>query len=362
MVKSEAGGGSSGSGGDSGKDEQHTAVLVSSLPLFCIPISLWYLALHFTFFFVDPSHEFGIRQRIHEQHTADATGGPILRRSWCDSKKRFRLTTGAPNFRIEFAQGVRRKTQMEVNMLVRDPQICQSINQNHCNGKHFPDHKLPENVIATTDAKTAFSNADFCLQPSMMYQYRSLGSVLLGKTATKGIFGKVSLFGAAWETCFCIGIWGCCGICQILTAEGSFAELRDGDKGTYLGNGVTRAVKNVNEKISEAIVGMDPTLQVPLYKHIADLSGRGNHVLPIPAFTLINGGKHAGNNLALRDIIVLPIGAKRFKEAMQMGSETYHHLKAVITEKFGAQGCNVGEDGGFAPNMSRHESCILLLI
>ncbi|KAL4555979.1 hypothetical protein LXL04_038613 [Taraxacum kok-saghyz] len=148
-------------------------------------------------------------------------------------------------------------------------------------------------------------------------------------------------------------------------------ELRDGDKGTYLGNGVTRAVKNVNEKISEAIVGMDPTLQnqidqamidldktekkgelggnailavsmaackagaaekeVPLYKHIADLSGRGNHVLPVPAFTLINGGKHAGNNLALR---------------------------AVITEKFGAQGCNVGEDGGFAPNISRHESCL----
>ncbi|KAL4559610.1 hypothetical protein LXL04_031753 [Taraxacum kok-saghyz] len=97
-------------------------------------------------------------------------------------------------------------------------------------------------------------------------------------------------------------------------------------------------------------------LQVPLYKHIADLSGRGNHVLPVPAFTLINGGKHAGNNLALRDIIVLPIGAKRFEEAMQMGSETYHHLKAVITEKFGAQGCNVGEDGGFAPNISRHTS------
>ncbi|KAL4568162.1 hypothetical protein LXL04_023768 [Taraxacum kok-saghyz] len=315
MVKSEAGGGSSGSGGDSGKDEQHTAVLVSSLPLFCIPISLWYLALHFTFFFVDPSHEFGIRQRIHEQHTADATGGPILRRS--------------------------------------------------C--KHFPDHKLPENVIATTDAKTAFSNADFCLQPSMMYQYSTWIS-FVRKNSNKGHFRKVSVF---WD------------LAALFLYRDLAAELRDGDKGTYLGNGVTRAVKNVNEKISEAIVGMDPTLQVPLYKHIADLSGRGNHVLPIPAFTLINGGKHAGNNLALRDIIVLPIGAKRFKEAMQMGSETYHHLKvtssyqlhscdlliigilfiyAVITEKFGAQGCNVGEDGGFAPNMSRHESCILLLI
>ncbi|CAH1423610.1 unnamed protein product [Lactuca virosa] len=169
-------------------------------------------------------------------------------------------------------------------------------------------------------------------------------------------------------------------------------ELRDGDKGTYLGNGVTRAVRNVNEKISEAIVGMDPTLQnqidqamidldktekkgelggnailavsmaackagaaekeVPLYKHIADLSGRGNHVLPVPSFTLISGGKHAANNLAIRDIMILPIGAKRFEEAMQMGSETYHHLKVVITEKYGAQGCNVGEDGGFSPNVS----------
>lgn len=169
-------------------------------------------------------------------------------------------------------------------------------------------------------------------------------------------------------------------------------ELRDGDKGTYLGNGVSRAVRNINEKISEAIVGMDPTLQnqidqamidldktekkgelggnailavsiaackagaaekeVPLYKHIADLSGRGNHVLPVPAFTLISGGKHAGNNLAIRDIMILPIGARRFEEAMQMGSETYHHLKAVITEKYGAHGCNVGEDGGFAPNIS----------
>ncbi|KAJ9562964.1 hypothetical protein OSB04_008124 [Centaurea solstitialis] len=123
-------------------------------------------------------------------------------------------------------------------------------------------------------------------------------------------------------------------------------ELRDGDKGTYLGNGVSRAVRNINEKISEAIVGMDPTLQnqidqamidldktekkVPLYKHIADLSGRGNHVLPIPAFTLISGGKHAGNNLAIRDIMILPVGAKRFEEAMQMGSETYHHLKACL--------------------------------
>ncbi|KDP46567.1 hypothetical protein JCGZ_08539 [Jatropha curcas] len=169
-------------------------------------------------------------------------------------------------------------------------------------------------------------------------------------------------------------------------------ELRDGDKGTYLGNGVTRAVKNINEKISEALVGMDPTLQsqidqamidldktekkgdlganailavsiaackagaaekeVPLYKHIADLSGKTSLTLPVPSFTVISGGKHAGNNLAIQEITILPVGANRFAEALQMGSETYHHLKAVITEKYGELGCNVGEDGGFAPNIS----------
>ncbi|CAN6696084.1 unnamed protein product [Malus baccata var. baccata] len=169
-------------------------------------------------------------------------------------------------------------------------------------------------------------------------------------------------------------------------------ELRDGDKGLYLGNSVNKAVKNVNEKISEALVGMDPTLQsqidqamidldktekkselgvnailavsiaackagaaqkeVPLYKHIADLSGKGHLTLPVPAFTVISGGKHAGNNLAIQEIMILPIGASKFEEALQMGSETYHHLKAVITEKYGSHGCNVGEDGGFAPNIS----------
>ncbi|KAK6142186.1 hypothetical protein DH2020_002998 [Rehmannia glutinosa] len=120
-------------------------------------------------------------------------------------------------------------------------------------------------------------------------------------------------------------------------------ELRDGDKGTYLGNGVSRAVKNVNEKISEALIGMDPTLQiqidqamidldktekkVPLYKHIADLAGKTNYSLPVPAFTLISGGKHAGNNLAIQDIVILPVGTRKFEEALQVGSETYHHLK-----------------------------------
>lgn len=169
-------------------------------------------------------------------------------------------------------------------------------------------------------------------------------------------------------------------------------ELRDGEKGTYLGNSVNRAVKNINEKISVALVGMDPTLQsqidqvmidldktenkselganailavsiaackagaaekeVSLHKHIADLSGVTNLLLPVPVFTLISGGKHAGNNLAIQEIMILPVGSNTFEEALQMGSETYHHLKAVITETYGAHGCNVGEDGGFTPNIS----------
>lgn len=169
-------------------------------------------------------------------------------------------------------------------------------------------------------------------------------------------------------------------------------ELRDGEKGTYLGNSVNRAVKSINEKISVALVGMDPTLQsqidqvmidldktenkselganailavsiaackagaaekeVSLHKHIADLSGQTSPLLPVPVFTLISGGKHAGNNLAIQEIMILPVGSSTFEEALQMGSETYHHLKAVITEIYGAHGCNVGEDGGFTPNIS----------
>ncbi|XP_043718338.1 cytosolic enolase 3 isoform X2 [Telopea speciosissima] len=169
-------------------------------------------------------------------------------------------------------------------------------------------------------------------------------------------------------------------------------ELRDGDKGKYLGHGVSRAVKNINEKISEALIGLDPIHQyqidqalldldktenkadlganailavsiaackagaaekeVPLYKHIADISGNTGLLLPVPAFSVISGGKHAGNSLSVQGIMILPTGANTFEEAMQMGSETYHHLKAVITEKYGADACNVGEDGGFAPNIS----------
>ncbi|KAH0849341.1 hypothetical protein HID58_018082 [Brassica napus] len=169
-------------------------------------------------------------------------------------------------------------------------------------------------------------------------------------------------------------------------------ELRDGDKGMYLGNSVAKAVKNINERISEALIGMDPKLQaqidhamidldktekknelganailavsiaackagaaekeVPLCKHLSDLSGRANMTLPVPAFTVLSGGNHASNHFAIQEIMILPVGASRFEEALQWGSETYHHLKAVVTEKNGNMGCNVGEDGGLTPDIS----------
>ncbi|KAH9605075.1 hypothetical protein KSS87_004618 [Heliosperma pusillum] len=137
-------------------------------------------------------------------------------------------------------------------------------------------------------------------------------------------------------------------------------ELRDGDNGMYLGNSVLKAVRNINEKISEALIGLDPTLQSQIDEVMIDLDKTekkgelganamlavsmaacragaaekeaSNSIIPVPSFTVISGGKLAGNNLAIQEIMILPVGAKTFEEAVQMGAETYHHLKAVITE------------------------------
>ena len=84
---------------------------------------------------------------------------------------------------------------------------------------------------------------------------------------------------------------------------------------------------------------------VPLYRHIADLAGNDDVILPVPAFNVINGGSHAGNKLAMQEFMILPVGASSFKEAMKMGSEIYHHLKAVIKKKYGQDACNVGDEG-----------------
>ncbi|KAK9857982.1 hypothetical protein WJX84_008477, partial [Apatococcus fuscideae] len=94
---------------------------------------------------------------------------------------------------------------------------------------------------------------------------------------------------------------------------------------------------------------------VPLYKHLADLAGNSKLVLPVPSFNIINGGSHAGNNLAMQEFMILPTGAKTFTEAMQMATEVYHKLKGIIKKKYGQDACNVGDEGGFAPAISSNQ-------
>merc|ERR1719495_2555512 len=185
-------------------------------------------------------------------------------------------------------------------------------------------------------------------------------------------------------------------------------ELRDGDKGRLLGKGVLKACQNVNEIIAPKIAGMDVREQtkidkflveeldgsknewgwsksklganailgvslavaragaaaksVPLYQHIANLAGNKDIVLPVPAFNIINGGSHAGNALPVQEFMMLPTGAKDFREAMKIGSETYHHLKKVIKKKYGQDAVNVGDEGGFAPNVQSSEECLDMIM
>merc|ERR1719192_1763392 len=102
----------------------------------------------------------------------------------------------------------------------------------------------------------------------------------------------------------------------------------------------------------------------PLYEHIAELAGNPTDKmhLPVPSFNIINGGSHAGNKLAMQEFMILPVGATSFTEAMKMGSEVYHNLKAVIKNKYGQDACNVGDEGGFAPNILANEEGLNLVV
>ena len=178
-------------------------------------------------------------------------------------------------------------------------------------------------------------------------------------------------------------------------------ELRDGDKGRYMGKGVEKAVAAVNEKIAPALIGMDPVAQtdidktmidldgtenketlganailavslavakaaatekgVALYEHIADLNGTsGEYSMPVPMMNIINGGEHADNNVDIQEFMVQPVGAKSFKEALRMGAEIFHNLKKVLS----AKGLNtaVGDEGGFAPNLSSNAEALAVIV
>jgi enolase len=177
-------------------------------------------------------------------------------------------------------------------------------------------------------------------------------------------------------------------------------ELRDGGK-RYFGKGVKRAVNNVNKKIAPILIGKNPENQrqidelmigldgtknksklganailsvsmavaragaaskkETLYLHLAELAGVKKVVLPIPGLNVINGGEHAGNELAFQEFMLMPIKFSSFKESFRAGVETYHTLKELIKKKYGKVSINVGDEGGFAPNLKNAEQALELL-
>jgi len=177
------------------------------------------------------------------------------------------------------------------------------------------------------------------------------------------------------------------------TGEHEAVELRDGDKGVYLGKGVLQAVANVNGEIAGAVVGLDADDQraldetlialdgtqtksrlganailgcslavakaaaadagVPLYRW---LGGDGARTLPVPLMNVINGGAHAANRIDLQEFMVVPAGAETFSDALRIGAEVYHRLKAVLHERGLATA--VGDEGGFAPDLESTERAI----
>ena len=173
-------------------------------------------------------------------------------------------------------------------------------------------------------------------------------------------------------------------------------ELRDGDKGRYLGKGVLKAVENVNENIAPEVIGMEVFDQVgidnlmialdgtpnkanlganailgvsmavahaaanelglPLYTYLGGFNAK---TLPVPMMNILNGGAHADNTVDFQEFMVMPVGAETFREALRMGSEIFHSLKGVLKE----QGLNtaVGDEGGFAPNLKSNEDALKLI-
>lgn len=105
-------------------------------------------------------------------------------------------------------------------------------------------------------------------------------------------------------------------------------------------------------------------MEMPLYQYLSCLSGRptDSYVMPVPSFNVINGGSHAGNRLACQEFMILPVGAKSFKEALCIGCEVYHSLKSCIKKKYGQDACNVGDEGGFAPSVQDNNEALDVLM
>ena len=181
------------------------------------------------------------------------------------------------------------------------------------------------------------------------------------------------------------------------TGEHEAIELRDGDKARYNGKGVLKAVQNVNEIISGAVVEMDALRQIEIDKTLIDLDGTPNKAklganailgvsmacakavaetlgmplyqyiggvgaceLPVPMMNILNGGKHADNNVDIQEFMIVPVGTDSFKEALRMGVETFHALKKVLTKK--GYNTGVGDEGGFAPNLKSNAEAFEVIL
>ncbi|MDU1539410.1 phosphopyruvate hydratase [Paraclostridium tenue] len=174
-------------------------------------------------------------------------------------------------------------------------------------------------------------------------------------------------------------------------------ELRDGDKDRFLGKGVEKAVDNVNQIIAPELEGMDATDQpgidgllieldgtknkgklganailgvsmavaraaaeevgLPLFQYLGGVNAKQ---LPVPMMNILNGGEHADNNVDVQEFMILPVGAKSFREALRMGAEVFHSLKKVLGEK--GLACGVGDEGGFAPNLDSNRAALELIV
>jgi len=181
------------------------------------------------------------------------------------------------------------------------------------------------------------------------------------------------------------------------TGEHEAVELRDGDKSRYMGKGVLKAVKNVNEIIAPEVCGMDAMNQIQLDKVLIELDGTETKsnlganailgvslaaakavanaldmplfrylggtnakILPVPMMNILNGGKHADNNVDLQEFMIMPIGAPSFREALRMGAEVFHTLRKVLTDK--GYITTTGDEGGFAPNLQSNEEALQVIM
>jgi enolase len=181
------------------------------------------------------------------------------------------------------------------------------------------------------------------------------------------------------------------------TGEHEAVELRDNDKGRYLGKGTLQAAENISRKIAPALASLDAADQTlvdrtmlaldgtpnkgklganailavsmatarasaqsemtPLYRYLGGVNAR---VLPVPMMNVINGGAHADNSVDLQEFMIVPVGAKRFSEGLRMGTETFHNLKTVLKKR--GYSTAVGDEGGFAPNLKSNEEALEVLM